>query len=161
MNTHESGRSGHDKGPPYRGGCLCGAVRYEVGTVIDRASHCHCSMCRKAHGAAFATYATVPAEHFRITQGADSLRSYVSSPGNTRTFCMHCGSPITWVSEHAPDRGSVDVTLGTLETAVQVPQQWHIFVASKAPWYAIDDGLPQWPQRRPRGTARPGTGEPS
>ena len=58
------------------GSCLCGAVKFEVDMEIDAASHCHCSMCRKWHGAAFATYATAPADRFRITQGADTLRGY-------------------------------------------------------------------------------------
>jgi Glutathione-dependent formaldehyde-activating enzyme len=48
----------------YSGGCLCGAVRYTVTGEIKDVSHCHCSMCRKAHGAAFATYASVSSQSF-------------------------------------------------------------------------------------------------
>jgi hypothetical protein len=141
---------------PYRGACLCGAVRYEVDSEINRASHCHCSMCRKAHGAAFATYGTVPKATFRITQGADALRSYASSPGITRNFCMHCGSPITWLSDHAGRDGEVGFTLGTLETPLPPPaDQWHIYTASKASWYTIEDKWPQWSERRPRKPASP------
>ena len=42
-----------------RGSCLCGTVRYEIRGPVGRVSHCHCAMCRKAHGAAFATYGRV------------------------------------------------------------------------------------------------------
>lgn len=47
------------------GSCLCGAVSYEIDAPIESASHCHCSQCRKAHGAAFATYGKVRREAFR------------------------------------------------------------------------------------------------
>ena len=134
---------------PYRGGCLCGAVRYEVDVELPRASHCHCSMCRKAHGAAFATYVSVPREKFRFTRGADdALRRYESSPGVLRSFCMHCGSPLNWASKER-DGEEVDFTLGTLDAPIEPPQQWHIYTASKASWYVIEDDDPQWPGRKP------------
>ena len=48
-----------------RGSCLCSSICYAVGGPLGPASHCHCSMCRKALGAAFGTYAraqkTIPA----------------------------------------------------------------------------------------------------
>ena len=47
-----------------RGSCLCGSVRYEVRGLLEPASHCHCSMCRKAHGAAFGSYARVQRNDF-------------------------------------------------------------------------------------------------
>ena len=128
--------------PPYRGRCLCGAVRYEVGGDLSFASHCHCSMCRKAHGAAFGSYGGVPSHKFRFTQGEDVVRTFVSSPGVARRFCPHCGSPITWTSDQHP--GYVAFTLGTLETPLPMPAGMrHIHVASKAPWYEICDSLPR------------------
>lgn len=128
--------------PPYRGSCLCGAVQYEVSGDIRFASHCHCSMCRKAHGAAFASYGGVEAGKFRFTQGEDVVRTFHSSPGVQRRFCPHCGSPLTWTSdEHA---GQVAFTLGTLQTPLPMPAgMHHIHVASKAPWYEICDSLPR------------------
>lgn len=51
------------------GACLCGAVRFEVGGPLDRVAHCHCTICQRAHGAAFVTWAAVPAERLRITAG--------------------------------------------------------------------------------------------
>ena len=135
---------------PYQGGCLCGAVRYEVNAELPRAPLSHCSMCRKAHGAAFATYATVPRAKFRFTRGAEgALRSYESSPGILRSFCMHCGSPLSWSSKETRDADEVDFTLGTLDAPIGPPQQWHIYTASKASWYDIEDHHPQWPERKP------------
>src|SRR5262249_1463634 len=120
--------------PAHRGSCLCGAVKYELSGQIRFASHCHCSMCRKAHGAAFGRYGGVSADKFRLTQGQDALREFHSSPGVTRSFCSHCGSPITWTSDQHPEH--VAFTLGTLETPLaDLPGMRHIHVASKAPWY--------------------------
>ncbi len=53
------------------GGCLCGEVRYRVDGPVFRMRHCHCSMCRKAHGASFGTYLNAQAEHVAITRGED------------------------------------------------------------------------------------------
>ncbi len=126
----------------HQGSCLCGAVRYEVEGEIKRVTHCHCSMCRKAHGAAFGTYGTVLRSSFRFTQGEDSVAAYHSSSSVTRTFCRHCGSTLQWYSDASqPDWTSF--TLGTLDTALEQPKQKHIFTGSKASWYTINDGLPQ------------------
>ena len=47
----------------HQGSCLCGGVRYETTAPLQGASHCHCSMCRKAHGAAFGSYGVEVLEH--------------------------------------------------------------------------------------------------
>lgn len=128
--------------PPYRGSCLCGSVRFEVTSAIESVSHCHCSKCRKAHGAAFATYGSVRREAFRFTSGEASLRDYRSSKSVTRTFCPACGSPLTWRSDDE-FADWISFPLGALDTPYIPPGQRHIHVASRAPWYAITD---RWPQ---------------
>ncbi len=77
-----------------KGSCLCGGVRYEIDGEITRIGLCHCSMCRKASGTAFAANAPVSQEHFHIVTGEDLLRSYASSEAKQRWFCSNCGSPI-------------------------------------------------------------------
>ena len=127
-----------------RGSCLCKRVRFEIQGQLGGASHCHCSMCRKATGAAFGTYAEVKIENLKIVSGAELILRYRSSPGVERTFCARCGSTLQFVSEKSP--GKVEVALGTLDDdpGIKVPR--HIFVASKAPWFDITDGLPQFPE---------------
>lgn len=128
--------------PLYRGSCLCGSVKYEITAEIEAVSHCHCTMCRKAHGAAFATYGSVRRENHAFTEGASLTREYASSAFVTRVFCSVCGSPLTW---HREDRfsGWLSFPLASLDTACTPPQQKHIHTASRAPWYAICD---HWPQ---------------
>ncbi|HEX8953868.1 MAG TPA: GFA family protein, partial [Polyangia bacterium] len=70
-----------------KGSCLCGGIRYEIAGPLGTVVNCHCSMCRKATGAAYRTRAAVPARAFRWTQGEELLARFESSPGNIRTFC--------------------------------------------------------------------------
>lgn len=130
-----------------QGSCLCGKVRYEVSSALSRISHCHCSMCRKVHGAAFGTYATVEPGGFRWAQGQEHVRSYRSSPGIARTFCGECGSTLQFVVDGHPPK--IDITLGTLDGDPGVRPAYHIFVGSKAPWFEITDRLPQYEGRKP------------
>ena len=126
------------------GSCLCGAVRYEITGPFKAAGHCHCSMCRKSHGAAFATWAHVNPDQFRWTAGMEFVARYESSPGKERCFCKKCGSPLG-----LSDSGKItEVVLGTVDGDPGVRPGEHIFVGSKAPWYEIVDALPQyeeWP----------------
>src|SRR5262245_34662378 len=124
-----------------RGSCLCGTIRYEVKGQLGRAVHCHCSMCRKAHGAAFGSYARVNDADFTLTSGADRLASYQSSPEVTRTFCGRCGSTLQFISTKRP--GSFSLALGTLDDDPGIRQAMNIFVGSKAPWHDITDELPR------------------
>lgn len=128
----------------HRGGCLCGAVGYVVDGEFARVTHCHCSMCRKGHGAAFATYATVRVEQLRFERGEATLGHFHSSPTVTRSFCRDCGSPMLW-RDDTREPGMVAFALGGLDTLYAEQRIAHIFVASKAPWHAILDDAPQRP----------------
>lgn len=124
-----------------RGSCLCGSIQYEVRSSLGRAVHCHCSMCRKAHGAAFGSYARVEEKDFAFTSGKENVAAYSSSPEVTRTFCRHCGSTLQFI--RSSRRGAFSLALGTLDDNPGVEQSMHIFVGSKAPWFDITDDLPR------------------
>ena len=132
---------------PYKGGCLCGAVRYEVDEFSPRMAHCHCSMCRKFHGAAFATYGEVKLSHFRWLKGEGDLQAYTADNGTTRRFCRHCGSSMTFVSKNYPDE-IVEVALGTLDSYLEMSPDAHVYVDFKAGWTEIHDSLPQYTEDR-------------
>lgn len=125
-----------------KGSCLCGAVRYEVDAPLTEIAMCHCGMCRKASGAAFAANAPVPEDRFRLIAGTDAIREYQSSPGKVRAFCSRCGSPIFSRNEKHP--GLVRIRLGTLDTPAGRNPDYHFFVDSKADWYEISDALPRY-----------------
>lgn len=124
------------------GSCLCRAVRYRIDGPVGHVSHCHCSQCRKAHGAAFASYGHVRYADFSLLSGGNALARYQASAHATRTFCRHCGSNLQWCPS-----GNVEhfaLALGTLDDDPGIRPERHIFVSSKAPWYAIEDHLPQF-----------------
>ncbi len=128
------------------GRCLCGAVRYDIAPPPDAVWFCHCAQCRKAQGTAFAASVPVPRAHFTLVSGADVLRAYRATPAKARWFCSLCGSPIYSQVDGAD---VVRVRAGTLDAAVELVPQGHIFVADRAAWYTIRDDLAQYAAREP------------
>ena len=98
-------------------------------------------MCRRIHGAAFATYGAVPREKFRWTSGEDSVKRYQSSETLERTFCSNCGSTLQAILEMEPNL--LYLALGMTDGDPKCLPSLHIFVGSKAPWYEIADDLPR------------------
>ncbi|WP_192551936.1 GFA family protein [Pseudomonas sp. IzPS59] len=119
----------------YQGSCLCGAVGYELITSPKAVSHCHCSQCRKGHGAAFASYGSVPQSTLRILRGSASIKSYVSSESVLREFCSECGSTLFWSRSQDEFADWVSIALGTLDTPFLPEKQKHVHTDSAAPWY--------------------------
>ena len=132
---------------PYRGSCLCGAVTFEIDEFLPQVAHCHCSMCRKFHGAAYATIAGVSRTKFRWVSGEDALKGYTAENGTTRTFCSHCGSSLMFSSPRAPEE-VVEIALGSVDGDVPVEPNAHIFVGSCANWTVFSDDLPQYEEGR-------------
>ena len=129
------------------GSCLCGAVRYEFEGPVECMASCHCSMCRKHHGAAFATYVGCPNERLRVTAGEEVLRTYASSPSVARRFCGTCGSSLFWAEASGSHTW---VAAGTLDVDPGARPTHHIFASTKAPWHTITDALPQFDEYPPR-----------
>lgn len=123
-----------------RGKCLCGDVRYEVAGPLGPMSHCHCSMCRKHHGTAFASHVSAPIGSFRWVAGEEHVSVYRSSPFGTRSFCRKCGS-VTPILDY--ELGLALCPAGNLEGELDAQSQAHVFVGSKAAWHTITDALPQ------------------
>jgi hypothetical protein len=135
--------------PPYDGGvsarrlrgkCECGAVRYSVADDFRYAQNCHCSRCRAATGSAFKPFAGIEREKLELTQGADALLVVGEEDAND-TRCAACGSLLFSVVR---DGAYVHVALGSLVDEPAIRPTAHIFVGSKAPWFEITDGLPQF-----------------
>ncbi|MBW2419785.1 MAG: GFA family protein [Deltaproteobacteria bacterium] len=123
------------------GGCLCSGVRYEIDSSVEDMTNCHCGMCRKAHGAAYATFVTVQGKSFRYTQGEELVETYQSSPELGRAFCRVCGSSLAVIE---PKTAEVFVAAGTLDEDPGIRPESHIFVGSKAPWLDIHDDTPSF-----------------
>jgi hypothetical protein len=126
---------------PIDGGCLCGAVRFTIGATSKWSAHCHCSLCRRAHGAAFVTWLGYNEDSVAIDNGDDTLRWYESSPGAERGFCVRCGSTIFFRSKRWP--GELHITVANLDgDADRVPQA-HVFWDSHVDWIDLGADLPR------------------
>ena len=130
-----------------KGSCLCGTVNYEVHSELGPIIMCHCKICRKANGTAYATNAPISKQGFKLLSGEQALAEFESTPGMLRIFCRNCGSPIYSRRPHLPD--VIRLRLGTLDTPITSKPAAHIFVGSKAEWEDIQDALPQNPEWPP------------
>jgi hypothetical protein len=134
---------------PLTGGCLCGAVRWELSEPLVEAGYCHCTRCQRRTGTAAAASARPAPGSMRILSGADALRAYDPGDGGyLKVFCAGCGSAL-W-SRHPTDPDAIGLRLGTFDGDPGIRPGYRQFVANAAPWEPIpDDGLPRYPQRRP------------
>lgn len=130
------------------GGCLCGAIKYEISSSLQFARNCHCAMCRKVTGAAFATWAYVEVNNFRWVRGEAQLGKYQSSSDVTRTFCKMCGSTMQYVAKPT-FQDAFGLALGTVDGDPGCKSMRHVMVGSKAPWFEITDKLPQSEEAAP------------
>ena len=123
------------------GECFCRAVRYEVADEFAYALNCHCSNCRRATGSAFKPFAGIVSNKLRVTDGGDDLLIYGDPAAAHDVHCGRCGSLLYSVVRAG---AFVHVAMGTLTEDPSIRPTAHIFVDSKAPWFEIADGLPQY-----------------
>ena len=127
----------------HAGGCLCGAIRYEITGDPDWSTHCHCRSCQKATGAAFTTWVGLNTGNFKVTSG--EITTCQTSPGGERGFCGHCGTSLTYVAEEGWP-GQVGVLAPTLDDPTIAKPAAHVYVEHKIPWVNLNDGLPLRPR---------------
>ena len=128
----------------FEGGCYCGAVRYQITTRPTWAAHCHCRSCQLALGAAFATWARVPAANFTILKG--SVKTVEKSPNVRRGFCADCGTSLTYAAGELVEGNdwSEDAWFAgaTLDDPSILELKSHVYVCQQQPWIKMADGLP-------------------
>lgn len=128
------------------GGCLCGALRYEVRGEPITVALCHCTKCRRSAGAPVVAWAMFERGAFAFVQGKPAVHR--SSPGAERGFCEKCGTQLTFTAEFLP--GLVDLTVASLDDAAALPPRMHIWDSSRLPWLECSDALPRHPELPPR-----------
>jgi hypothetical protein len=130
---------------PLQGGCLCGAVRYEIITPLTKARYCHCTHCQRRTGTASSANGLVPRAGFRLLGGAEQVRSYQPPTGVPKLFCSTCGSALFSGDPFSDEE--VVVRMGTLDRDPGIRPQYRQFVSSAASWEPIpDDGLERYPR---------------
>ena len=87
-------------------------------------------------------------DHYRVIQGQDHVGSFASTVFGTRTFCRHCGSPLTIHVRHQPDE--IDIAAGTLNDPEQVAPSFHIYAGEAPSWMPMMAFLPRYKALRPK-----------
>lgn len=131
------------------GRCLCEGIAYEITGALGPVFNCHCSQCRRWHGSAYRTRASIRSEQFRWVCGEDLLARYESSPGNFKHFCARCGSNL--ISNYIDYPDVIGLPMSGLEQDPGVRPQAHIFTASKSPWVELGNELhcfEAWPDSK-------------
>ena len=141
------------------GGCMCGAVRYELTSEPFDCGWCHCRTCQLNSGAPAMVFATVPDGHMTWTRGKDDVRTVKSSSFGRRSFCGQCGTPFLMQVSHQPE--TIDFSVATLDEPDALAPQFHIFWSSRIGWFELSDDLPRHEKFRPgtrglQGTEPPG-----
>jgi hypothetical protein len=132
----------------YKGACLCGSVIVQVNGNITDIIHCHCSLCRKNSGTAYATNGFINRSDLNIVSGAENLSTYTFKPGRNRHFCSKCGSPV--YSSNDQDPGQYRLRLGILDSDISERPISHNFVTSKANWEDLGADLPHYETFEPK-----------
>lgn len=130
----------------YQGSCLCGAVKIELSGNITDIIHCHCSLCRKSSGTAYATNGFIESKDLNVS-GKEFLAFYEVKPGKKRHFCRVCASPI--YSSNDQNKDKLRVRLGIFDSEISERPISHNFVSSKACWDDLDDTLPRYDSHEP------------
>jgi hypothetical protein len=120
-------------GPPFTGGCQCGAVRFRVDAAPRHASLCHCRMCQKATGGLFGPYVSFPAAALTWTRG--QRKTFQSSNFIARGFCGDCGTPLTFEAASG-DGDHIGLTIGAFDDPSALPPQRQIMIAERITWVA-------------------------
>jgi hypothetical protein len=133
---------------PLQGGCLCGAVRYEIAAPLLSAGYCHCTHCQRRTGTGSSANGRVPQAGFRLLQGDDALNAFKPPTGVPKLFCSRCGSAMFSGDPFSDEE--VAVRLGTLDRDPGIRPQYRQFLDSAVSWESIpSDDLTRYPGRRP------------
>jgi hypothetical protein len=123
------------------GSCFCGAIGFAATLPSKWCAHCHCSMCRKSHGAGYVTWVGFDSGQVSITRGEDHLKWFDSSPGAQRGFCSNCGSSLFFRSERWA--GELHIALGCMDDDIDRQPQANVFFDTHVAWMPIDASLKQ------------------
>ena len=134
----EESESHCSPGQAVHGGCFCGAVLYSLTLPSKWCAHCHCTMCRRIHGAGYVTWVGMSSENFHL-ESAEHLKWFASSPGARRGSCNICGSNLLFESGRWP--GETHVALASLSGAIDRRPQAHASYNAHVDWMALEDGL--------------------
>ena len=128
-------------GTTLRGGCACGAIRYECTTAPMLSVLCHCRDCQRSTGSGYAAELGVLESSFSFVKGAPRYYAVKGDSGNIvrRGFCPDCGSPLVADSSGRP--GFLAIQAGSLDDPTLFRPTHHVYASSAQPWDLIGPKL--------------------
>ena len=123
----------------FHGGCLCGAVRFEIFELMRQIINCHCGQCRHTHGH-YAAYSSVEKSKFKFISDT-GLKWFRSSNKARRGFCQECGASLFF--DRIGEK-NISIAAGMLDSTAGLKTISHIFMSEKPDYYVIDDKLPKY-----------------
>ncbi|GIU53783.1 GFA family protein [Shewanella sp. KT0246] len=126
------------------GGCLCGAVRYQLTAEPFDADYCHCKQCQKSSGAVFQAWMDFKIEQVIWVKG--EVTEYKSSDYVRRGFCKQCGCNLSFRDTRYPDYFTL--TIGSLDNPSLIKPNYHIYTANQVSWLTITDDCNRYEQER-------------
>ena len=134
-----------------QGGCLCGAVRFELTAPPTACGYCHCTRCQKRTGTGSSIAAAVDGRAVRILAGEDRIGGWQPpDDGMEKCFCRDCGAHV--FARHRTDSARMGIRLAAFDHDPGVRPSYRQFVAYAVPWEPIpDDGLERFPGSRTSG----------
>ena len=131
------------------GGCLCGELRYELGSPTDRIIQCHCRNCQKISGAGASTNILIDTDQLVFTKGEPKIYVDTAASGNklNRGFCANCGSSL--FSQRHNMMNKMVLKAGSLDETPDSRIVMNIWTHSARPWVEIDTDVESHEQNRP------------
>ena len=131
------------------GGCLCGAVRYQITADPVFSGRCYCEDCRKTSGTGHNCVLAVPEGAVSIT---GKLTEFTKKGGSgqpmTRRFCPTCGSRIS--GSPAVLQGLTLITASTLDEPEKFVSQMSVFCSRATSWDRPPADTPAFPEMPPQ-----------
>jgi hypothetical protein len=136
----------------YRGGCRCGAIRYEIAAEPMFAGQCQCLDCQHETGGGHASFMAFPADAVKLT-GTPRFYELKADSGNQvqRGFCPTCGSPVVGRSSGMPDMTTI--TAGSLDDPGVFRPEFVVYTSRGHAWDRVDPALPSFPKMPPMPSA--------
>lgn len=128
-----------------RGGCACGAVRFELLSSPIFVQACHCSFCQRMTGSAFSVNALLESDRvFRLGQEPEAVPTPSALPaGQIAHRCGTCRVRV-WSTHASLGPRVALIHAGCMDEPTAFEPELHCFVSNKMPWVIVPDGVPSF-----------------
>lgn len=119
----------------YRGGCLCGSIRFEASGLAARPHTCSCKMCQRHTGALTTAWVEFPREAVKWRGPGGSPSVYRASSFSSRAFCPACGSSLGAID----DKPVIALLLGTFDSPNrrELRPTYDLFCTGRPRWWHV------------------------